>query len=248
MITSPNDRTDRDAVAVARPGAALTSPLSASPLDHRPTVFVVDDDPLYCKSVTLMLRSTSLAVECFVEPKTFLFTCEPDWHGCMLLDLAMPEMSGTELRRQLVLKGCRQPFAVVSGSADVSMAVRAMQLGAVDYLLKPVERDKLIDVVSRALRLDEAQRNTRAKTAALQTRLELLTPREHQVLELVVAGLLSKEIAKRLGISIKTVEVHRSNIMRKMKADSLAQLVGSVARYDCQKPDAASDDGAPVPR
>ena len=195
-----------------------------------------------------MLRSTSLAVECFVEPKTFLFTCQPDWHGCMLLDLAMPEMSGTELRRQLVLKGCRQPFAVVSGSADVSMAVRAMQLGAVDYLMKPVDRDKLIDVVSRALRLDKAQRRTRAYRVELQSRLSLLTPREQQVLELVVDGLLSKEIAKRLEISIKTVEVHRSNIMRKMKSDSLAQLVGSVARYDCQKPDAPSDGCAPAPR
>ena len=221
---------------------------SASPLDHRPTVFVVDDDPLLCRSMAMMLRSTSLAVECFADPDEFLCVCDPQWPGCMLLDLAMPKMNGTELRRRLVLKGCRQPFAVVSGMSDVSIAVRAMQLGAVDYLLKPVDRDRLIEVVSRAVRLDEAQRQSRAKRHDLQRRLELLTPREQQVLELVIDGLLSKEIAKRLGISIKTVEVHRSNFMRKMKADSLAQLVASVARHTCQEPLAPSEAGVPLPR
>ncbi len=242
MATTRQSKMDQELANAAHPLATASSgppspatscnaSSSTSPLDNRPTVFVVDDDPHFCKLVALMLRSTSLAVECFVEPNKFLLACQPDWPGCMLLDLSMPEMSGTELRRRLVLKGCRQPFVIVSGWPDVTMAVRATQLGAVDYLMKPVDREQLADAVSRALYLDQIQRRKQAKTTAVQSRLESLTPREHQVLDLVVEGLLSKEIAKRLDISIKTVEVHRSNIMRKMQANSLAQLVASVARH-----------------
>jgi FixJ family two-component response regulator len=200
-------------------------------MDSDSTVFVVDDDSAIRDALTWMLRGVGFDVESCASPDELLSRSDPNLPGCYVLDLQLPGMSGFELLKRLRQKGCLQPFIIVSGHADISLAVQAMHLGAIDFVEKPFNHQRLLDAVQKAVERDHSQCRDRAEHAGVQVRLDLLTDREQQVLELVVYGEPSKRIASRLGICTKTVEVHRSNIMRKMRVESVAQLTNLVTRF-----------------
>ena len=189
------------------------------------TVFVVDDDEEFRNTVAGILRAAGLGVEAYASPVGLLQSPQPDLLGCYLLDLQLPEMSGLELCKRLYGKGCRQPFIVLSGRGDISTALDAMRLGAVDFIEKPFNHARLLDTVQKAIERDVSARCQRAEQLVLERKLSKLTARETEVLECVVLGRLSKQIAIELAISPKTVEVHRSRIMKKLEVDSLAQLL-----------------------
>jgi two-component system, LuxR family, response regulator FixJ len=194
------------------------------------TVVLVDDDKQIRDALGWVLQSVGLRVESCGSPEQALAVCRSETPGCLVLDLQLPGMSGFELRKRLIANGCFHPFLIMSGHGDVSSAVRAMRMGAIDFLEKPFSHQRLVDCVHRAIQRDREDRLRQAEHQAVHERLDSLTPRESEVLELVADGTLSKRIATKLGISPKTVEVHRSNIMRKMKAESVAQLVHLVTR------------------
>jgi two-component system, LuxR family, response regulator FixJ len=194
-------------------------------IDSLGTVFVVDDDEEFRNAVAGILRAAGLAVETYASPVGLLESPQPDLLGCYLLDLQLPEMSGLELCKRLYGKGCRQPFIVLSGRGDISTALDAMRLGAVDFIEKPFNHARLLDTVQKAVERDASARCQRAEQLVLERKLSKLTPREAEVLQCVVLGRLSKQIAIELAISPKTVEVHRSRIMKKLEVDSLAQLL-----------------------
>jgi two-component system, LuxR family, response regulator FixJ len=200
-------------------------------MESSATVFLVDDDKNVRDAVAWMLRAVGLRVESYASPSELLDASRPERPGCFVLDLQLPGMSGFELRKRLWEKGCRQPFIIVSGHGDISLAVQAMRLGAVDFIEKPFHHQRLLDCVQKGVERDLAERRHRAGQADTQAHLDSLTAREREVLDLVVTGKLSKKIASELGISTKTVEVHRSNIMKKMAVDSVAQLVHRVTKH-----------------
>ena len=194
------------------------------------TVYIADDDDGIRDALAWVLGGMGLCVESYGSGEELLRGSNPDLPGCFLLDLQMPRMNGFALQKELVLKGCLQPFIMVSGHADISLAIQAMHLGALDFIEKPFNHQRVLDCVNRALKRDAAQRQARAARAAIQARLDLLTARERQVMERVVVGDPSKRIASRLGICMKTVEVHRSNIMKKMAVESVAELTSLATR------------------
>jgi two-component system response regulator FixJ len=189
------------------------------------TVFLVEDDVDVRESAACTLQMNGVAVETFASANEILMSLNPDALGCYVLDLRLPEMNGFELRRRLVEKGCRQPFIILSGDGDVSLAVEAMRLGAVDFLEKPVEPRKLLDAVRKCIEFDAIERRGRGAQQRLEQRLNTLSPREREVLDLVVQGQTSKQIGMALAISPKTVEVHRSRIMKKLEVESATQLL-----------------------
>jgi RNA polymerase sigma factor (sigma-70 family) len=188
------------------------------------TVFLVEDDDDVRASAVWTLQAAGFAVEAFSSAEELLKSPRPEAAGCYVLDLKLPEMSGMELRRRLVELGCQQPFIVITGQGDVTIAVEAMRLGAVDFIEKPFEPRRLLRIVKKCLEREVVERRGRAAQQQLQDRLRRLTPRERDVLQLVVQGQASKEIAQNLGISPKTVEVHRSRLMKKLGVESQAQL------------------------
>lgn len=200
-------------------------------LTEHSTVFVVDDDDDMRNSLTRTIRSVGLNVEAYASPSEFLAAYNPERPGCLVLDLRLPEMNGIELYELLRARGCRYPFLVITGHGDVGAAVDAMQRGALDFIEKPFSRQRLLDQVHRAIERDEHNRQQMSEHLYIKTRLESLTAREREVLDLVIQGRLSREIAAELNISPKTVEVHRSKIVKKMGVDSVAQLVGLVMKY-----------------
>ncbi len=189
------------------------------------TVFIVDDDAAVRSSLRLLLKSLGYATETFDSAPAFLSTYREERPGCLLLDVRMPGLSGPELQRQLNLRGAILPVIFISGHADIPMAVEAMRCGAFDFLQKPFRDQELLDRVQRALQMDREQRVQLQAQDTIRNRLHSLTPRERDVLERVVAGSSNKVIAYHLGISQRTIEIHRARIMEKMHADSLAQLV-----------------------
>jgi len=189
------------------------------------TVFVVDDDQAMRSSLKWLIESVGLAVESFASADEFLRSYYPGRAGCLLLDVRMPGMSGLELQEYLIEHQIEIPVIIITGHGDVHMAVRAMKSGAVDFIEKPFNDEMLLDAIRNALTLDDRRRETRAAKAAIAERLEQLTPREHEVMEMVTAGRSNKEIANVLGVSAKTVEAHRARVMEKMQAGSLAELV-----------------------
>jgi FixJ family two-component response regulator len=178
-----------------------------------------------------MLRSVGFGVESCASPDELLRRAEPDRPGSFVLDLQLPGMSGFELLKRLRQNGCLQPFIIVSGHADISLAVRAMHLGAIDFVEKPFNHQRLLDAVQKAVERDLSQSRDRAEHVNIELRLDLLTDREQQVLELVVYEAPSKRIASQLGVAVKTVDVHRSRIMKKMAVESVAQLANLVTRF-----------------
>jgi FixJ family two-component response regulator len=208
--------------------------LGVNDMESLATVFLVDDDEDLRNGVAWILRGAGLAVEAHASPDGLLQAPPPDLLGCFLLDLQLPGMSGLELLKRLCEKGCHQPFIVLSGRGDISMAVEAMRLGAIDFIEKPFSHQRLLDAVQKAVEHDISARRRRAEQLGLQQRLNTLTSREREVLECVVLGRLSKQIAHELMISPKTVEVHRSRIMKKLEVDSLAQLLHTMTRRSAQ--------------
>ncbi len=191
----------------------------------KPIVNVVDDDPATRDAVTVLLRSVSLDVACFDTAEAFLAAWDTGRPGCLVLDLRMPGMSGLELQMALGERGDHLPIIFVTAHGNVPAAVRAIREGAVDFLTKPVDDELLIEKIHKAIAYDRDTRQQALRRQTLQARFDLLTPREFEVMEGVVAGKSNKEIARDLGISPKTVELHRGNMMNKMHADSVAQLV-----------------------
>jgi two-component system, LuxR family, response regulator FixJ len=192
---------------------------------NKQTVILVDDDQSVRESLEWMLREEQLRVDAYPSPKNLLLEYDADKPGCLVLDLRLPEMSGIELHDQLVERGCRHPFIIMTGHGEVLDATQAMRSGAVDFIEKPLDRKLFLARVYEALERDKLQRSEHLRRRDLEFRLTKLTPREREVLTLVVEGLLTKQIAGQLGISIKTVEVHRSNITKKMGVESVVQLV-----------------------
>ncbi len=193
-------------------------------------VFAVDDDPLVRDSVADLLDAAGFTVRMFGSATEFLRSEHPDLPACLILDVELPGLSGLDLQAELTKSGVDMPIIFLTGRGDIPMSVRAMKAGAVEFLTKPFRKPELLDAVSEALRRDRESRKRRAETAELEKRLRTLTPREHQVLTLVVTGLLNKQIAGELGTTEETIKVHRGRVMNKMGAGSLAELVRMAAK------------------
>jgi len=190
-----------------------------------PTVFVVDDDRAMRESLSWLLDSVGLRVRSYATAADFLAEHDPAQPGCLVLDVRMPGMSGLDLQAELARRGVELPTIVITGHAEVSMAVRAVKAGAIDFIEKPFSDQLLLDRVRQALEIDLEAREVRRRREDARRRLATLTTREREVLNLVVAGKANKEIASALGVSPKTVEVHRAHVMSKMCVDSLAELI-----------------------
>jgi len=193
--------------------------------EQAPIVFVVDDDASIRDALKSLIRSVGLRVELFGSPREFLQAKRPDAPSCLVLDVRLPGESGLDLQRQLAEANISIPIIFITGHGDIPMSVRAMKAGAVEFLTKPFRDQDLLDAIQLGLEQDRARRLRHAETALLRERLESLTPREREVLPLVVSGLLNKQVAAELGTTEATVKVHRSQLTRKMGADSLAELV-----------------------
>ncbi|HZW80938.1 MAG TPA: response regulator [Candidatus Deferrimicrobiaceae bacterium] len=190
-----------------------------------PVVFVVDDDPIVCVSMQRLIRSLGLEVQTFISARDFLHATRPDAPGCLVLDVRLPDLSGLDLQQELAKANVDLPIIFVTGHADVLMSVRAMKAGAVEFLTKPFREQDLLEAIQHGIAQHRAARERRAVISELQQRLASLTPREQEVFSLVVSGLLNKQIADHLGASEKTIKIHRGQLMRKMQAESLADLV-----------------------
>ena len=190
-----------------------------------PTVFVVDDDQAIRHAMELLLKSVGLPHRIFHSGDEFLAQHSADAAGCLVLDIRMPGMGGMELQRKLGELGSTLPIIFITGHGDVPMAVKAMQDGALDFIQKPFRDQELLDRVHDALKTDELRRSEREEQADIAARIDKLTKREREVMDLVVTGKPNKVIAYDLGVSQRTVEIHRARVMEKMEAKSLAELV-----------------------
>lgn len=193
--------------------------------DPEPTVFVVDDDESVRKGLRLLIKSIGLKVESYASAQEFLNAYNPSQPGCLVLDIRMPGMSGLDLQTHLAEQGLLLPVIIVTGHGDVSMAVKAVKMGALDFLEKPFRDQVLLDRVQNAIQIDVENRRKRLELKENKARLTNLTPRELQVMKMVVAGKPNKIIASELGLSQKTVEFHRAHVMSKTGVESLADLV-----------------------
>jgi two-component system, LuxR family, response regulator FixJ len=195
------------------------------PKSKPPTIYVVDDDDSMRQAVTLLLQTVGYHPVPFARPTEFLARFDAQLHGCLVLDIRMPEMSGLEIQQQLNRAGVMLPVIFISGHGDIPMAVQAMKGGAFDFLTKPFRDQDLLDRINGALKQDAENRSVLERHADLRMRAEALTAREREVFELIVEGKANKVVAIDLGLSERTVEIHRSNVMDKMGARSVAHLV-----------------------
>jgi RNA polymerase sigma factor (sigma-70 family) len=193
-------------------------------------VFVIDDDASMRMAVKRLLEAVAMRVETFGSGQAFLEGTLPDVPACVVLDVRMPGMSGLDIQRELARRDRPLPIVFITGHGDIPMTVRAMKEGAVEFLTKPFREQDLLDAVAQAIERDRAERRRRADLAELREHFESLTQREREVLRLVVAGLLNKQIAAELGISEKTVKIHRGQVMRKMQVDSVPELTRQAER------------------
>jgi FixJ family two-component response regulator len=193
-----------------------------------PTAIVIDDDDAVRSSLKLLLRSVKLPVVVYASAQEFLPKYSVDQPGCLIVDVRMPGMSGLELQEQLNLRGAMIPVIFITGHGDISMAVEAMRHGAFDFLPKPFRDQDLLDRIQKALEKDAKSRREIAQTERIRQQFESLTPREREVLGLVTSGKANKVMAADLGVSQRTIEIHRARVMEKMQANSLAQLVRMV--------------------
>ena len=188
-------------------------------------VFVVDDDPSVRRAIKRLVESVGLHVELFGSATEFINSSHPDVASCLVLDIRLPGISGLDFQRELVQAKNGIPVIFITAHGDIPMTVRAMKAGAVEFLTKPFRDQDLLDAIQVGLERDRVRRQRQAETAMLRERLESLTPREREILPLVVSGLLNKQVAAEIGATEATVKVHRSQLMRKMGASSLADLV-----------------------
>jgi FixJ family two-component response regulator len=207
-----------------------------------PMVFVVDDDASVRKSLTRVVTSAGYAVEAFASPAEFLAREPFPGPCCLVLDVRMPGLTGLELQETLSAAAHRMAIVFVTGHGDIAMSVRAMKGGAVDFLTKPFDVQNLLDAIARALSKDVKALGEEGRTAEIVDRVKLLTPREAEVFALVVTGRLNKQIAGEMGISEKTVKVHRARVMEKMRATSVAELVRLADRAGVVVPRAQSSE------
>jgi len=194
-------------------------------IDSAPTIFIVDDDPSVLKALARLVRYAGLNTTTFTSPQEFLDNHDQNASGCLLLDVAMPCINGLELHQMLVARGCELPVIFLTGHGDIPMSVRAIKQGAVDFLTKPVRGNNLIAAIHDAIEKDRIARQARVKLNEHQQRLAMLTPREREVLNHVVSGKRNRKIADELGTAEQTIKIHRASLMKKLKAESVADLM-----------------------
>ena len=195
------------------------------PAEHQPTVFVVDDDPSMREALADLIASVGLSVEAFKSAPEFLERNRPDAPACLVLDVRLPGLGGLDLQRELLRREAQIPIIFITGHGDIPMSVRAMKDGAVEFLPKPFREQDLLDAIQHAIEIDRVARQERTLVAAVRLRYESLTKREREVMKLLVSGLLNKQIAAQLGSSEVTVKMHRGQVMHKMKAESVVELL-----------------------
>lgn len=189
------------------------------------TVFIVEDEQPVRDALILLLGLKGFAVTVFADAESFLKAYQPDWSGCMLLDIRMPGIDGLTLQKRLAEIGCRMPVIIMTGHGDVDSAREAFRAQAVDFLEKPLDQERLMNAIEEAFQRQVVHKNTGESAEAIRRQLEKLTPRELEVMKHVVAGRHNRDIALELGISVRTVEVHKARMMTKLKAGSVADLV-----------------------
>jgi FixJ family two-component response regulator len=202
---------------------------------YEPTVHVVDDDAAVRKSLALLMASAGLHAKTYASAEEFLEQYDPHRPGCLILDIRMPGISGLRLQEILAARHDAIPVIFLTGHGDISMAVQAMQSGAVDFIEKPLHNGHLLEVTQRSLQFDAQRRREQARRSDILERLERLTPREREIMEYVVQGKLNKVIAAELGISTRTVEIHRARIMEKLGVRSPCEIVGMVLAAEPSK-------------
>jgi FixJ family two-component response regulator len=203
-----------------------------------PIVFVVDDEPTVCASIKRLVRSVGIEAQTYSSAQEFLRGKRPDVPGCLVLDVRLPDLSGLDLQQELAKANITLPIIFVTGHGDIPMSVRAMKAGAVEFLTKPFREQDLLEAIQHGIQQHRTLREQRAEIFDLQCRYESLTLREREVFPLVAGGLLNKQVASQLGASEKTIKVHRGQVMHKMKAESLADLIRMAEKLKITSPKA----------
>ena len=203
-------------------------------IPNDPMVFVVDDDPGLRQSLARLIRSAGMEVKTFASPQELLDQGPPPSPGCLVLDVHLPGLNGLELQQELAARKINTPIIFITGQGDIPTSVKAMKSGAIDFLTKPFKASDLLAGIQEAFNKDRQFRTTQIEIDQIQDRLHSLTPREREVLNLVVTGMMNKQVAAELGVSEKTIKVHRSRVMRKMQVASIADLVRAAERVKAE--------------